>query len=65
MTLDHKAAYLNAKIQGPPVETILHVGVVEVLCRMDLNYKEYMRADKKITVRLKKALYCCIQSALL
>ena len=40
-------------------------GVVEVLCRMDLKYKKYVRADKKITVRLKKALYGCIQSALL
>ena len=65
MTLDHKAAYLNAKIQGPPVEMILDAGVVEVLCRMDPKYKQYVRAEKKITVKFKKALYGCIQSALL
>ena len=65
MSLDHKAAYLNAKIEGPPVEKMLDAGVVEVLCLMDLKYKEYVRADKRITVRLKKALYGCIQSALL
>jgi hypothetical protein len=64
MTLNHKAVYLNAKIQGPPVEMILDAGVVEVFCRMDLKYKGYVRADEKITVRLKKALYGCIQSAL-
>ena len=65
MTLDHKAAYLNATMLGPRVEMILTPEVAEIMCRIDPAYEQYVRPDKKITVRLKKALYGCIQSAVL
>ena len=39
--------------------------VVAVLCKMDSKYNKFVRKDGKIVVRLKKALYGCIQSAVL
>ena len=65
MTLDHKAAYLNAQMKGAPVEMLLSPEVAEILCGIDLKYCQYLRPDKKIAVRLKKALYGCVQSAVL
>jgi Reverse transcriptase (RNA-dependent DNA polymerase) len=65
MTLDHKAAYLNATMEGPPVEMLISPEVVEILCEIDTSYKRFIRPDNKIAVRLKKALYGCVQSAML
>ena len=65
MTLDHKAAYLNAAMKGPGVITLLSPGVSSLLVELDNVHIQYIRADLKIAVRLKKALYGCIQSALL
>ena len=65
MTLDHKAAYLNAAMEGPTVEMLISPEVVEILCDIDVSYRKFIRADKKIAVRLKKALYGCVQSAML
>ena len=65
MTLDHKAAYLNADMKGPAVEMLISPEVAEILCDIDPKYRSYIRADKKIAVRLKKALYGCVQSAML
>ena len=39
--------------------------VAEILCNIDPKYRIYLRADKNIAVRLKKALYGCVQSAIL
>jgi hypothetical protein len=65
MTLDHKAAYLNATMTGPTVEMMLTPEIAGILCRVDPMYRKFLRPDKKILVRLKKALYGCIQSAVL
>jgi hypothetical protein len=65
MTLDHKAAYLNAEMRGPRVDMLLTPEVAEILCKLDLKYRRFLRPDKKIAVKLKKALYGCIQSAVL
>ena len=65
MTLDHKAAYLNPTMKGPKVEMILTPEIAGILCGIDPMYHKFLRPDKKITVRLKKALYRCIQSAIL
>ena len=65
MTLDHKAAYLNADMKGPAVEMLISPEVAEILCDIDPKYQNFLRADKKIAVRLKKALYGCVQSAML
>jgi Reverse transcriptase (RNA-dependent DNA polymerase) len=65
MTLDHKAAYLNAKMVGPTVEMLLSTEVAKILCDIDPKYAAFVRPDKKIAVRLKKALYGCVQSSVL
>ena len=65
MTLDHKAAYLNAAMTGPPVEMLLTPEIARTMCALDPKYRTYVRADNKIAVRLKKALYGCVQSAML
>ena len=65
MTLDHKAAYLNAHIAGLQVYMLLTPEVAALMCKVDPKYRNFLRTDGKITVRLKKALYGCIQSAVL
>ena len=65
MTLDHKAAYLNAAMKGPEVIMLLTPDVSSLLIELDSSYTQYLRSDRKIAVRLKKALYGCIQSAVL
>ena len=65
MTLDHTAAYLNAKMTGPIVDMMLSVEVTDMLCEIDPANKQYVRPNGKIYVRLKKALYGCVQSAVL
>ena len=65
MTLDHKAAYLNAHMAGPQVYMLLTPEVAALMCKVDPKYRNFLRTDGKITVRLKKALYGCIQSAVL
>lgn len=65
MTLDHKAAYLNAVMKGPEVIMLLPPDVSHLLIELDPSHSQYLRSDKRIAVRLKKALYGCIQSAVL
>jgi Reverse transcriptase (RNA-dependent DNA polymerase) len=65
MTLDHKAAYLNAEMRGPRVDMLLTPEVAEILCKLDPKHRRFLRPDRKIAVKLKKALYGCIQSAVL
>lgn len=65
MSLDHKAAYLNAAMKGPRREMLLTPEVAKILCRLDPQHKRFLRPDRKIVVMLKKALYGCIQSAVL
>ena len=65
MTLDHNAVYLNAAMEGSSVEILISPEVVEILCDIDVAYRKFIRADNKIAVWLMKALYGCIQSAIL
>ena len=65
MTIDFKAAYLNAEMKGTPVEMLLAPDIAEVLVGIDPSYATYVRSDKKIAVRLRKALYGFKQSAML
>ena len=65
LTLDHKAAYLNAKMKGPEIKMMLSKEVSEILCDINKEYKTYRRANGTILVQLQKALYGCIQSAVL
>ena len=65
LTLDHKAAYLNAAMKGPIVKMILSKDVSTILCSISKDFKIYLRANGTILVQLEKALYGCIQSAVL
>jgi Reverse transcriptase (RNA-dependent DNA polymerase) len=65
MSLDHKAAYLNASMKGPLVMMLLTAEVSPLLCGIDSSHKKFLRTDGKIAVRLKIALYGCVQSAVL
>ena len=65
MTLDHKAAYLNATMKGLVVKMMLSKEVSNTLCDICKDYKVYLRANGTILVQLQKALYGCIQSAVL
>ena len=65
MTLDHKAAYLNATMVGHVVEMSIGKEVASLLCRVSPRHAKYVRADGSIIVRLRKALYGCIESAVL
>ena len=47
MTLDHKAAYLNATMKGPKVEMMLTPEVADILCSLDPTYRKFQRKDKK------------------
>ena len=65
LTLDHTAAYLNASMKGPEVIMLLTPDVTTLLIDIDESNRKYVRADGKIAVKLKKALYGCLQSAML
>ena len=65
MTLDHKAAYLNAAMIGHAVHVRLSKEVSALLCKLAPDHLQYMRHDGTIVVKLQKALYGCIESAVL
>ena len=65
MTLDHKAAYLNATMVGHVVEMSIGKEVAGLLCSVSPSHEKFLRADGSIIVRLRKALYGCIESAVL
>ena len=65
MTVDFKAAYLNATMTGEPVDMLLPSDITTLLVEMEPSYQAYVRTDKKLAVRLKKALYGFKQSAML
>ena len=41
MTLGHKAAYLNARMEGSPVTMQRDPGVASLLCSMNTEYKKF------------------------
>ena len=65
MTLDHKEVYLNATMKGPEVKMMLSREVSEILCEVCEDYRVYLRNNGTILVQLQKALYGCIQLAVL
>ena len=61
----HHVMTLNAHMKGPPVKMLLTSEVATLLCRIDNKHEQYLRPDGTIAVRLKKALYGCVQSGVL
>jgi hypothetical protein len=61
--MDIGGAYLNADLKFRDVYMKLQKKISETLCEIDGNYRKYMGKDNTLTVKLKKALYGCIESA--
>jgi Reverse transcriptase (RNA-dependent DNA polymerase) len=68
-TIDIGSAYLNAMMPTEDKEKIVHMKlspeVSEILIQMEATYKEFACKDGSIIVQLDRALYGCLQSALL
>ena len=63
-TADIASAYINADMDE---EVLMRIDkeCTNVLCEVDSSYRPFVSTDGSLVVRLKKALYGCIQSALL
>jgi hypothetical protein len=61
-TCDVPGAYLNADMLNE-VFMILEPLLSNLLCKLDPKYKEFLNDDNTIIVKLKKALYGCVESA--
>ena len=63
-TADIASAYINADMDE---EVLMRIDreCASVLCELYSNYSNFVNHDGSIVVRLKKALYGCIQSAML
>lgn len=64
-TIDFPGAFLNSVLPDdePPVYMRLNKYETQVLVAIDPSYKEFVTEQGTCIVRLKKALYGCIQSA--
>ena len=65
-TVDIGGAYLNADMMtGIIVHMMLDKRMSEMLVAIDGSYKKYLTSKGELCVRLDKALYGCVESALL
>ena len=62
VTVDIAGAHLNADMKGS-VWMILDPLMATYMCELRPDYAKYVRKDGTLVVRLKKALYGCIESA--
>jgi hypothetical protein len=62
--VDIGSAYLNAKMEGPPVYMSIEPQLTMLFVELSPDMAPYVSKDK-LVVRLKKGLYGCVQSALL
>jgi hypothetical protein len=64
--VDFPGAYLNAEMpDDPEKEVLMRLNRYEsmVLCKIDPSYEKLMDSKGRITVKLKRALYGCVESA--
>ena len=61
-TIDFTGAYLNADMKRQ-VLMMFDPVLTQLIIEIDPNYKQYVGASGKLTVKLEKALYGCIESA--
>jgi predicted lactoylglutathione lyase len=61
--VDLPGAYLHADMSGE--EVLMHISKedAEIMIMMDAKYKQFLREDGSMVVKLSKALYGCIESA--
>ena len=64
-TIDFPSAFLNCPMPDDSEEVIMKLDyfMTMVLSEIDPEYSKYIAADGTSTVRLKKALYGCVESA--
>jgi hypothetical protein len=62
MTMDIGSAYLNADMDRE-VHMILEPEVAQVLSEVDPEYAKYKNNNGSVVVKLRKALYGCVESA--
>ena len=66
MTMDVETAYLNAKmIEGKPVYMRLDPLITSILTQLDAKYDQYKDSKGSVIVKLDRALYGCVESAVL
>lgn len=63
--MDIGNAYVNAKMTGPPVYMRISADISELLCDLQPEYRSYLCKNGELIVKLKKALYGCVQAGLL
>ena len=61
--MDISGAYLNAPMDGAPVYMKLSADVSRAITELDPLYRDYVRPDGTVIVKLMRALYGCVQSA--
>ena len=62
-TADVPFAYLNANNSHLKITLRLDAQIAAILCELDESFKQFLRKDGSIIVRLNRALYGCIESA--
>ena len=66
MTMDVETAYLNAKmIEDKPVYMQIGPLVTAILAQLDEKSEKYQDSKEAIIVKLNKAIYGCVESAVL
>ena len=64
-TIDVTGAYLEAEMPpNGPVFIELNRKMTKILCQLDPIYNEYVANNRSLVVKLREALYGCIQSGL-
>ena len=64
LTADVEAAYLNAPLKRQIVMKLDPI-IAAILCKLHPGYTPYLHTDQSLYVHLQKAIYGCIESALL
>jgi len=63
ITADIGGVYLNAEMKSSIVHMRLDATLSGMLVQIDSCYSDYLMSDGTLIVRLKKALYRCVESA--
>ena len=64
-SVDIEGAYLECDMEGPPVYMMLAPQLASALVEISQTVSHFVRKNGSVVVKLKKALYGCVQSAVL
>lgn len=62
VTLDIVGAFLKIDMTGHPVHVRLSAYVARLLCQLRPEYRQFLLKDGTLVVRLRKAMYGCVES---